>query len=403
MECGPLYSSGVNLLARVTLALCLALTACHTLTTTNQFELHTPTSAELNFAPVLYQGVGATLRPGHEIELVNNGAVFDTVVDEISKAKSSVNIVAYIWKAGVASDRVIAALKERMEAMVTCRVIVDAVGSPSFAADLEPLVKAGCDVRLFRPLPGVDVLARNHRKMVIVDGKRGVAGGFCIRDSWLGNGLKPDEWRDTNVRIAGPAVREMQQAFAANWLEAGGPPLPESDFPNIAPAGKMIAAYMPSTGAFVGTQAERLSQLAILSARKQLWISNAYFVPSGIIFKLLKKRAAEGVDVRILTAGSHSDSKASYVLQQGEYEGLIEAGVRVWEYEPAMIHSKTMLIDQRISTVGSINLDPLSLNKLEEGAVVVDDVAFAMQLEATFIDDCKHAKEITKVAAPVSR
>ena len=344
-------------------------------------SIGTATRAEL-----LFQGVGATMRPGHQIEFFENGTVFDAIVTEIGKAESSINMISYIWKAGAASDKVTGAIvaKKTKEKNITCRILVDSFGSPSAVPDLDPLKAAGCDVRIFRPVPGVDALARNHRKMLIIDGKSAVTGGFGVRDNWLGDGLSKDHWRDSNVRIAGPAVREMQLAYAANWLEAGGAPLAAADFAPIEPVGALNAAFVPSSGAAVGTSADRLTQLTILTAKKRVWITNAYFVPSGAIYDLLRERARTGIDVRIITAGPKSDSKPSFMIQQVEYGKLAADGVKIWEYSPAMVHSKTMLIDDELVMVGSVNLDPLSLNKLEEGAVVVEDQGLAMQLEALF-------------------
>ena len=355
-------------------------------------------SPDAGFADALYQGLGADLRPGHELTFVNNGSVFDAIVDEVSNARSSVHILAYIWEKGIASDRLIAAIAPKARAGLACRIMVDAFGSSDFEKDTKgTLTAAGCDVRIFRPLPGVDKLARNHRKIVVIDGKIGITGGFGVRDNWLGDGLSKDHWRDSNVRFTGPAVADMQQAFAQNWQEASGPPLPPEAFPAIVPTGDSgsRAAFIASTGALVGTRAERLTQLAILAARRRLWITNAYFVPGDAILAMLNQKAKDGVDVRVLTAGTKSDSTPSLGAQKNEYGTLLQSGVRIWEYEPAMIHTKTMLIDDALVVVGSINLDPLSLNKLEEGSLVVEDAPFAALLGASFDKDTAHAKELS--------
>lgn len=362
---------------------------------TESFRLRLAPSETASVKELLFQGIGADLRTGHQVALAENGSVFDVMIDEINHAESNVNLITYIWKKGVASDRVIAAITgRRASAKISCNILVDAFGSPEWVDDLKPLKDAGCEVRVFRQLPGVDPLARNHRKMLIVDGKVAVTGGFGVRDNWLGDGLSPEHWRDSNLRIAGPAVHDMQQAFTANWLEAGGAPLPAPAFPQIEPAGPVVAAFVPSVGASVGTVADRLTQLVILSAKKRLWITNAYFVPNGSIYDLLREKAKAGVDVRLITAGSKSDSKPSFAIQQTEYGTLRADGVKIWEYQPAMIHCKTMLIDDDLVVVGSINLDPLSLNKLDEVAVVAQDRALAAQLERNFVNDIEHSKAI---------
>jgi cardiolipin synthase len=359
------------------------------------FHLNAPEPPALQaFSNALYQSVAVPLRSGHEVQILDNGDVFDTLVADLERAKSSIHVLMYIWEPGTASDRVSHAIIERAQAGVQCRILVDAFGSSGFAKRLAPpLEQAGCEVKVFRPLPGYDKLARNHRKIVVIDGKLAFTGGFGIRDNWLGGGLKKDEWRDTQVRFRGPAVLSAQQAFAENWQEAGGALLPESAFPEAFAEGPARAAFVSSTASPIVTRAERLTQLMIGFARQRIWISNAYFVPSDAILRLLADKAAHGVDVRVLVAGQHSDSKTSFGAQQFEYGSLVKRGVRVWEYMPSMLHTKAMLVDSELALVGSINLDPLSLNKLEEGALAVQDPTVNERLAQNFLQDCTRAKE----------
>lgn len=361
------------------------------------FQLNAAQAPPLEmFETALFQSVAAPLRPGHDIRLLDNGAVFDAVVADLRAARTSIHVLMYIWESGAASDRILAALQERARAGVQCRILVDAFGSAEFGERLAPqLEAAGCTVKLFRPLPGDDELARNHRKLIVIDGRIAVTGGFGIRDNWLGGGLKEGEWRDTQVRFAGPAVLDAQQAFAENWQEAGGELLPPAAFPELSATGPARAAFVSSTAAATVTRAERLTQLLIQFGRQRIWISNAYFVPSVAITRLLERKAAEGVDVRVLVAGKQSDSKTSFGAQQLEYGSLTRAGVRVFEYTPSMLHTKAMLVDTELAVIGSINLDPLSLNKLEEGALVTRDAAVNEQLAQSFLRDCAQARELS--------
>ncbi len=361
----------------------------------DHFRLRAEVPADsAGFASAIYQSLGVRMEGGHRIELLQNGAVFDGIEQSIRGARSSIHIVMYIWEKGAASDRLSRAIVERARAGVRCRVVVDDFGSPEFMKDVAgPLTQAGCDVRRFRPLPGVDKLARNHRKLIIVDGTVAVTGGLGVRDDWLGDGVHDEGWRDDNVRFAGPAVLLAQQAFAENWQEAGGSLLPTDAFPNAKRAGPSVAALVSSTASPVLTRSERLTQLMISAAKRRLWIANAYFVPSKAILDLIARKAAAGVDVRILAPGKKSDSKTSFGAQHVEYGGLLKSGARVWEYQPSMMHAKTMLVDERFVSIGSANLDPLSLNKLEEVTLVIDDGAVASQVEHSFLKDCSHAKE----------
>ena len=349
-----------------------------------------------------YQTVGVELEPGNQVELVNNGHVFDVLEQEIRAARSSIHILVYIWRAGDPSDRIIQALRERRPG-VDCRVLVDPLGSMRFENTVGPhLVAAGCDVRVFRPLQGtlsaLDLKrfqSRMHRKVAIFDGVSGVTGGWGIWKSWLGEGLKPEHWREASLWMHGPSVRGMQLAFAQNWQEAGGGMLSDKDFPDtIAPRGEARAGFVSHTGAPVLTNAERMTLLAIASAKQRLWISNSYFIPTGPMQDMLIAKVKAGVDVRVLTPGSrHHDVGPVLAGQLAVYERLLSHGVRIFEYEPSMMHSKTLLVDDALSMVGSTNLDPLALSA-EEGSLVVDDARLAAQLAAAFEDDLKHSVEV---------
>ena len=356
-----------------------------------RLELHDIPDRGEAFSDALFQTVATPMRGGHDIDLVHNGEVFDAIEGDIAGAKTSIHVLVYIWEDGAASDRIVAAIVPRARAGVECRVLVDAFGSPDFLEDVAPALEdAGCQVREFRPIVEV---ARSHRKIVVVDGRIAYTGGFGMRDDWLGSGREEDEWRDVAVRFRGPAVREAQQGFAESWIEAGGGLLPAQAFPELEPAGRARAAFVTSTGAPVITRAERLTQLMIAAADERIWIANAYFVPSRPICDELAEKAAQGVDVRVLTAGRKSDSKTSWGTQNSRYGELLEHGVRVWEYEPTMMHAKTMVVDDQLSVVGSINLDPLSLRELDEAALVIEDAPTNEQLARAFEADCEHADE----------
>jgi cardiolipin synthase A/B len=348
-----------------------------------------------DLSAAVYQTTGAQLTAGNQVDVLDNGAIFDALADEIARARSSVHVVMYIWERGKASDRLVAAIGERVKRGVSCRILVDAFGSLGFEEHVGARLRAaGCEVRIFRPIPGADELARNHRKIVIVDGQVAFTGGFGVRDDWLGHGRKDDEWRDTQVRFRGPAVDAAQQAFAENWQEAGGALLPASAFAAESARGGARAAFVASTASPTVTRAERVTLLMIGAATRRIWIANAYFVPSGSIVELLKAKAAQGVDVRILIPGRKSDSKTSFGLQKTQSGDLIDHGLKVWEYAPSMMHSKTMVIDDTLSLIGTINLDPLSLNKLDEAALIVEDRAVNKTLARHFEADCRHASPL---------
>jgi cardiolipin synthase len=357
-----------------------------------------------DFANALFQTTGVRVTSGNSVEFINNGKVFDAIVGDIAKARRSIHIVTFIWSDGEVSRRVMAAIAARARGGVQCRILVDAVGSLSFSDEqTAPLREAGCDVRRFRPVPGQDDLARNHRKIVIVDGRVGITGGFGIDDRWRGDGLRDENWRDSNVRVRGPAILDMQQAFAENWQETTQKLLPADAFPEPERGGKVRAAFVSSTEHGVVTHNDRLTQLFIAAARERIWLANAYFLPSEPILQLLERKARQGVEVRILAAGEKTDTGPYLGPQRERMDRLIAAGAKAYEYEPTMMHGKTMLVDQSLVAVGSCNLDPLSLNKMDEGALVADDPALAKQLERQWTQDLAHAKERGKPVSQVAK
>lgn len=346
------------------------------------------------FSNALYQSTAVKLTPGHQVELINNGDVFDRLEQEIAKTQRSINIVIFIWRPGETSDRMVRAVTARAKAGVACRILVDHVGSLSFEDKVKPeLVAAGCDVRTFRKLRKGITDERTHRKIVVLDGKAAFTGGFGIADEWLGNGRAPKEWREANLFVHGPAVNELQQAFADGWQEENGPLLPESDFAATPVEGATRAGFVTSVANDNLTRAERLTQLMIAAATKRVWITNAYFVPSDGLIELLIEKRKQGVDVRVMVAGKETDHPLVLKLQRRTYKQLLEGGVRIWEYQPALLHSKTMVVDDHLSVVGSINLDRLSLEAMDEGSLVMSDPRVVNELVEYWESDLPHCVE----------
>ncbi len=367
----------------------------------------------------LQNATGRTLEPGHRVDLVNNGEVFDALEALIREARVSIHLVIYIWKPGRASDRVLDALAERRRAGVPVRIVVDRVGSRGgFTGEVMPRLQAlGCEVRLYqhplRAAPG-RVLARNHRKLVVVDGQKGLVGGFCIWDLFLGDGRNKEAWRDTNLRLEGPGVRYLQEAFLENWHDAGGelPPLSELPWPKaLAEEGAVPhdgAARVPvgvvhsSARQKDPTVARGLWRTVLEAPKARLWIASAYFAPEPELLSLLCARAQEGVDVRVLVPGPIHDVPPIREAGRAVYPALLRAGVRVYEYQASMMHAKTALVDDGWSVVGSVNLEPNAVNLLEENAAVVWSEPLAAQMARDFEADLAFAQELTAETVPRS-
>lgn len=354
----------------------------------------------------LQQATGVPLLHGNEVELVENGRVFDAILEEIRRAKQSIHVSIYIWRPCAASDRIIQAIAEARYRGVRCRVVVDPVGSEQVSGDRDfdqkvapRLHAAGAETHFFRVLkrhPVFRLGGRNHQKIVVVDGRAAITGGFGIWESWEGDGASKDHWRDTNVRVRGPAVRQLQVAFARAWQESGGALLPEEEFPQLEKTGPARAGFITSIGSSGISDAERMIRMVLAAARQRIWISNAYFTPPEAILLQLEEKRRQGVEVRILAPGGVTDQRMVLASQRSVYGRLLRAGARIWEYQPSMLHSKTILVDDWVSVVGSVNLDALSLNRLAEGSLVVSDRALASALERGYLRDLQHAREIRR-------
>lgn len=259
------------------------------------------------------------------------------------------------------------------------------------------LERAGCEVRRFHPpalLHPRDSLVRNHRKLLVVDGRTGLTGGWCIADEWRGDGRHAGQWRDTNVRVRGPAVAQMQAAFSRDWQHAGGAPLPPDCFPPLASEGPGRAAFVASLAGPGAEPAERMLREVFESARWRLWIASGYFILNDSFTRLLARRKRAGVDVRILVPGPINDIPAARAAQRSTYGPLLAHGVRLWEYQPTMMHAKTAVVDGRLGVVGSTNLAPFALNVLEEGSLVVEGSQLNAALARAFLVDLGYAREV---------
>lgn len=287
------------------------------------------------------------------------------------------------------------ALIERARAGVTVRVLYDWLGSawralPPFWRRLR---QAGIEVRVFNPprLTNPFWIRRNHRKLITVDGRIGFVSGLCISDSWDGKEAEP--WRDTGLSLKGPVVADLDMAFAESWAIAG-PPLPRdeiADAARIPTAGDVPARVISGQpGMF---RAYRLDQFIAATAQRNLWLTDAYFVATTSYVQALAEAARDGVDVRLLVPGS-SDVPALQPVVRAGYRSLIEAGIRVYEWNGSMLHAKTAVADGRWARVGSTNLNLASWATNWELDVVVEDPTFSEAMEAMYLEDLANATEI---------
>ena len=345
---------------------------------------------------------GAPISAGSDVELLINGdAIFPAILETIAGAQRTINLETYVYWRGEITERVAEAICERARAGVSCKVLLDALGSAMMDGEQVRLMEdAGVEVRRFRPVRPYTLrrLAnRSHRRLLIADGTVGMTGGVGIAEEWTGDAQDPDHWRDTHVRVHGPVVRGFQGAFAEHWLEATGEVLSGEDYvPHLDEAGEGTRMQLVRSRSGVGdTNVESLYYLAIASARESLDLTAAYFAPRPAFTEALAEAAGRGVRLRILVPGEHIDKEFVRIAGRDAYSELMEAGGQIFEYQPTMLHAKTLVVDGAWSSVGTVNFDNRSFQLHDEVTLCVWDEAFAGLLTEQFERDLERSERIS--------
>jgi cardiolipin synthase len=356
---------------------------------------------DTEFLTTMAGATGIPFYEGNTIEILNNGDEFyPAMLKAIAEAQYSVTIEAYIYWAGNIGRRFAEALAERAKAGVCVKILLDAVGSSTIGDEiLEILEKGGCQLAWYNPVRPYSIGRfnhRTHRKSLIIDGRIAFTGGAGIADHWMGNAQDQEHWRDTQIRMEGPAVMPLQTGFAQNWQQSTGELLTGFEFyPDVTPAGTLAVQTVlssPETGA---STARTFYYLSIAAARRSIYIANPYFVPDQGAIDLLVAAKQRGVDVRIMVAGIHNDNWMARQNSVRLYHPLLEAGIDIYEYNHTMLHQKTMVVDGVWSTVGTTNFDSRSFAHNEENNVCFYDAELAKELHAIFIADMKGCERIT--------
>jgi cardiolipin synthase len=341
---------------------------------------------------------------GNRLELLENGnAIFPAMLAAIASARRTVNFEAYIFFSDGVGARFRDALAERAAHGVAVRVLLDAVGSSSRrlkASDIDLMRRAGCRVEFFHSTKPWTVWVfnhRNHRRVLVVDGTVGFTGGVGFADQWDGDADSPKHWRDTQVRVVGPAVRGLQRAFQENWSEVTGEALVGDEFfPALPQAGESSAAVVPSSPLAAMSGAGRVYAISLAAAGREIWIANSYFLPDDATSGLLVAAAKRGVDVRVIVpSDAQNDVPATKAAGRSSFGPLLEGGVKIFEYQPTMFHLKTMVVDGIFSTVGSANFDDRSFHLNEEINLFVYDSAFAGVMKERFGRDQSRCRPYT--------
>jgi cardiolipin synthase len=344
---------------------------------------------------------GAPISEGNEAELLINGdRIFPAFLETIASAERTLNVQTYVYWRGDIAAEVAGAIRDKAREGVACKVILDALGAVQMKRSLIAEMRdAGVEVILFRPPKPYAIKRianRTHRRILVADGTVGMTGGVGIAAEWTGDAEDPDHWRDTHVRVRGPVVRGLQGAFAENWLEGTGEVLAgEGYLPELPPLDGGGPMQVVRSSAKVGdTNAEALYYLAIASARSSIDLTAAYFVPRPAFTDALCSAAERGVTVRILVPGPHIDKGFVRVAGRAAYEQLIEAGVELYEFQPTMLHAKTLCVDGTWASVGTINFDNRSFQLHDEITLCAWDRRFADQLGEAFERDLERSDRI---------
>ena len=341
---------------------------------------------------------GAALSTGNVVEIALDGdGTYPRLWADLRAATQSITLQLYYGAPGRMAGTLSEILTERARAGVRVLVLYDAFGTVDIpATHRETLRASGVIVQPFRPIRLSTLhLAQNrsHVRGVVIDGRIGWTGGFGIDDKWLGDGRTNEAWRETNARFEGPAVRQLQGAFARSWLEATGEMVTGRVSPEPAPGG-VEAALLHTTPSLGTTAAERFFALSFAAARKTLYITNAYFTPERNFIDGLVAAAKRGVDVRLLTSGAHTVQIVRYA-GRAWYETLLSAGVRIYEWQPTTLHAKTFVVDGEWSTIGSMNFDNRSLSLNDEATLMVRDGSVGQRMNEIFLDDLKFSEELS--------
>jgi len=354
-------------------------------------------------SPEFRQSAGSLLGPdfvsGNDITtLVNGTQIFPAMLSAIRSAKHSINFEDYWFSNGQIGREFTEALAERARAGVKVSAILDALGTYKMGREnLARLREAGVEAVKYHSIFWLDPRRynhRTHRKLLIVDGEIAFVGGVGIADEWTGNADSPQHFRDNHYQVTGPVVAQLQAIFMANWLKTGGNVLHGADyFPPLASTGPYLAQALRSSAG--NANLDLMYLLAIASAQKTLRIENPYFLPDDLTRKELVNAARRGVKVEIIVPGKLINKKIVRAASKRHWPELIKAGIKIYEYQPTMMHVKLIVVDDTFVSVGSGNFDNRSIQLNDEANLDVLDRDFAAQQTRLFEMDKKQSHEIT--------
>ncbi len=344
--------------------------------------------------------VGIHFTEGNELEVLRNGnQIFPAMLEAIRGAQHSVDLMTFVYWQGRPAHEFADALCDRARAGLRVRVLIDAVGGLHIEDGiLDRMSASGVDIHWFRkPLVKSPFKQnhRGHRKVCVIDETVAFTGGVGIAEEWGGDARDKSEWRDTHFRVVGPAVDGLSAAFIQNWAESGRPLYDDSNrFPEQPQRGSAAVQVVRGSASIGWDDIHTVWYVLIRSARRRIQLQTAYFAPDEKVIGALLEAVERGVEVDVLIPGPHADKRVAQLGSERTYSELVAGGVRIWNFQPSMLHTKIMTVDSAAVLIGSTNVNRRSLDHDEEVALVVLEDDVIATLEAHFADDLARSREI---------
>lgn len=334
--------------------------------------------------------VGSRFTSGNSVEVLRNGnEIFPSMLEAIAAAERTIDFVTFVYWTGEIAERMAEALARSSRSGVRVRAVLDAFGSsPMDQRLVDKMTAAGVAIERFRPIVRWkfwEADHRTHRKILVIDDRIAFTGGVGIAEEWEGDARSPAEWRDTHFKMGGPIALALKSTFLTDWRDTGHPvDITDASVQRPAAVADTHIALVDGSAQIGYSDTQRVFETLVIAARQRILIQTPYFNPTPSIVGLLEDAIRRGVETDLLIPGPHIDKRVSLVMAEEMYVPLVRRGIRVWRYQPTMMHTKGVLVDGVVSMVGSLNVNRRSIQKDEEAGVAILSRPVTKELESHF-------------------